>query len=440
MKKDETTKKDLVISEKFTIFANYQQDSMTIKLLIYLKRAKVNASGKAPLYLRISVGNQRSEVTLKRYVNPNDWDNKKQYVKGRNEEARSINEQTDAYKIAIHRHYSHLLKTGDIITADALKCAFMGIDVSSKSLNEAMEYHNLKLKEQVGHGYAQGTLDRFLTCHRLLKEFMKSKYKIDDIPLNRITLEFITEFDYFLRVTRKCNNNTTVKYIKNFKKIVNLALSLGWIDKDPFVNYKCKIEAVDRGCLHEHELEALKVKHFDIERLEAIKDIFLFSCYSGLAYADVQKLSKDNIVKGFDGNDWIHINRTKTNSLTSLPLLPIPKEILKKYANHPQCLANGRLLPVPSNQKVNAYLKEIADLCGIKKNLTFHLARHTFATTVTLLHDIPMETVSKMLGHKSIKTTQQYAKVLDSKISKDMRKLTQVFESNKEEQTKIIAI
>ncbi|MEJ7823156.1 MAG: site-specific integrase [Chitinophagaceae bacterium] len=396
---------------------------MSLYLLIYLKRCKVNTQKKSPLFLRISLNGQRTEIALRRFIDPEQWDNIRQCVRGRNEQAASINQQIESYKLAIHNHHSRLVKNGEQITAHSLKSAFLGIDKNKKSLIEAFTYHNLKIKEQVGKGYALGTYKRFETTLKLVKEFIDNKYKIDDIILQNIDLEFITEFDYYLRVVRCCCNNTTVKYIKNFQKIINLAISLSWLENNPFKNYKCKIESVDRDILHEHEIEAILNKNFSIERLTQVKDIFLFACYTGLAYADVQKLTNDNLIIGSDGGNWIQVNRTKTNSLSRIPVLQIPQIILNKYRYNPYCLKFNKLLPVLSNQKMNAYLKEIADMCNIQKHLTFHVARHTFATTVTLSNKVPIESVSKMLGHKSIKTTQHYSKVLDQKISEDMNAL-----------------
>ncbi|HZJ36119.1 MAG TPA: tyrosine-type recombinase/integrase, partial [Gillisia sp.] len=214
--------------------------------------------------------------------------------------------------------------------------------------------------------------------------------------------------------------NTITKYVVNFKKIMRIAFANNWVNKDPFYHWKAKWKKVERDVLTEAELRTMIEKELSIQRLEQVRDIFVFCCFTGLAYVDVQRLSKNHIVLGMDGERWIKINRSKTDSRSSIPLLPAAEEILAKYADHPITLRNGLLLPVISNQKTNAFLKEIADVCGIEKHLTFHLARHTFATTVTLANGIPIEFVSKMLGHQSLKTTQIYAKVIDKKLSDDM--------------------
>lgn len=218
-----------------------------------------------------------------------------------------------------------------------------------------------------------------------------------------------------------------MKYLSNFRKIVNICIRNGWLQKDPFIAFKMTKREVERTALTEFELQTLAVKKFSIERLTIVKDIFLFSCFSGLAYSDVKKLRRSEIVIGIDGEKWLISRRQKTDITARIPLLQQALDIIDRYENNPQCILENRVLPVLSNQKMNAYLKEIADLCGINKNLTYHIARHTFATTVTLSNGVPIETVSKMLGHRNLKTTQHYAKILDIKISADMKQLRTIF-------------
>jgi site-specific recombinase XerD len=242
-----------------------------------------------------------------------------------------------------------------------------------------------------------------------------------------LNYEFITEYEFWLKSVRKCDHNTTMKYLANVKKIVIRCLKNGWLQKDPFIGFNMAKKEVERTALTEFELQTLSTKTFPVERLSIVKDIFLFSCYSGLAYADLQKLKRSEIVIGMDGEKWIFTKRQKTDISSRIPLLPAALQILNRYAEYPQCKYGDKVLPVLSNQKMNAYLKEIADVCGITKNLTYHIARHTFATTVTLSNGVPIETVSKMLGHRNLKTTQHYAKILDKKISEDMKSLRDKF-------------
>lgn len=273
-------------------------------------------------------------------------------------------------------------------------------------------------------------MERYETSLKHTKDFILWKYNITDINIEKIDHSFITEYEFYLRSERKCANNTAVKYIKNFHKIINQCLANGWLNKDPFANYKAKVKEVVRDFLSEAEIEQMTNKEFVSERLELVRDIFVFSCSTGLAYIDVKQLTLDNISLGIDGDKWIFKNRQKTDTASKIPLLPMAQEIIDKYADDPVCKNEKRLLPILSNQKMNAYLKEIADVCEIKKELTFHIARHTFATTVTLSNGVPLETVSKMLGHTSLKTTQHYAKILDKKISEDMMILKSKFKSS----------
>jgi integrase len=211
-----------------------------------------------------------------------------------------------------------------------------------------------------------------------------------------------------------------MKYITCVKKMAIRALRNGWLQRDPFLGFNMALREVEREALTEEELHAMETKTFPAERLTQVRDIFLFSCFTGLAYADLQKLRRSEISTGIDGGKWIFTRRQKTDSSSRIPVLPMALDILQKYSDHPQCQIQDKVLPILSNQKMNAYLKEIADCCGISKSLTFHIARHTFATTITLSNGVPIETVSKMLGHRNLKTTQHYAKILDKKVSQDM--------------------
>lgn len=404
---------------------------MSLNLLIYLKRCKVNSAGKSPLFIRISINGQRVEVALKRSIDPQNWDSKRQCVSGRNDEVRSINDQIQAFKLAIYNHYNKLIAKSETIRAIEIKNAFLGIDRKRKTVIEVFEYHNKQMQEQIGNGYSIATFKKYVGCLTHVKTFMQKHYH-SNVFLDCIDFEFITEFEHYLRVVKNCSNNTTVKYIKNFKKIINMARGYGWLQNDPFVRYKAKINVIVKEILDETELSLLQSRNFTINRLQFVKDIFVFCCFTGLSYSDVKKLTNTNIIVGIDGNNWIVISRTKTNILSKIPLLPPAEEILRKYKDNPLCGNSGLLLPVLSNQKMNAYLKEIADCCHIKKNLTFHAARHTFATTVAISNKVPLETLSKIMGHTSVKYTQQYGKVNEFKISEDMNFLRIKYSSPEE--------
>lgn len=391
--------------------------------IFYIKRSKANKNGKANIYLRITVNGKRAELSISRKVDVNKWITSAGRVKGTSAEAQQLNKYLDSISSKIYKIHQRLVEEEKEITSMAIRNIYQGKNQNKKTILKIFENHNQQLSRLVGKEYAVGTLVRYKTAKSHLSEYIRFEYNIDDMPVTEINYKFITGFEYFLKTEKNCAHNTAVKYITNLKKIVRIAYANDWIAKDPFFNWKASLKTVEREFLEENEIQTLIQKEFAIDRLNLVKDIFIFSCFTGLAYADVKKLTKDSIVIGIDGSRWIKTRRKKTNTVSNIPLLPTAEAILEKYKSHKSVINTSRLLPIHSNQKMNAYLKEIADLCGIQKNLTFHLARHTFATTITLTNGVPIETVSKMLGHKSLKTTQHYAKIIDRKVSEDMASL-----------------
>jgi site-specific recombinase XerD len=386
---------------------------------------KSNNAGhnKALIYLRITVNGERAEISIKRSVDRGRWDAEANRVRGNKEEAREINTLLDNTSLKINKIYNKLLENNEPITAQRIKDIYFGKDERKKFLLEAFADHNQMMASRVGIDFSKSTYTRYSTTRDHVEAFLKHQYNLEDIYLTQLKYSFITDLEQFLKVIKKCNHNSTLKYIRNFRKIINLSVKNDWLDKDPFKAYQVKLKDTKRTFLNKDELTRIEEKPIGIERLDNVRDVFVFCCYTGLSYVDVEKLTKHQIVKGLDGEDWVNVDRTKTGSPSNVPILPKARKLLLKYKTHLECLNTGRLLPVISNQKMNAYLKELATLCGIEKKLTFHAARHTFATTVTLSNGIPLETVSAMLGHKNFRTTQIYAKVVQEKISKDMKRL-----------------
>jgi site-specific recombinase XerD len=392
----------------------------TVSVLFYIKRSKVNLDGVCPIYTRVTIKTKRFEFSSGKFINPDKWSIDGAKVKGTTEEARSINSHLDYLKSKIYDAEKNLIKNDIAITSETLKNKLLGVEERRRTLIPIFQDHNNKIKELVGKEYAPGTLERYKTSLKHTIDFLEWKYKISDIEIDKINHAFITDYEFYLRSVRNCANNTAVKYIKNFSKIIKICLANHWIDRNPFSNYKAKVREVERVYLSEEEIENIINKDFKTERLSLVRDIFLFSCFTGLAYIDVKNLTKSHISLGIDGEKWIFTHRQKTETASKIPILPITQMIIDKYEDHPECCNQNKLLPILSNQKMNAYLKEIAGVCEIEKELTFHIARHTFATTVTLTNGVPIESVSKMLGHKNLRTTQHYAKVLDKKVSEDM--------------------
>ncbi|ARV14870.1 site-specific integrase [Polaribacter sp. SA4-12] len=395
--------------------------------IFYIKRSKADKNGKANVYLRITVNGKRSELSISKKVDVNKWVGAAGKLKGGSAEAQQLNRYIDDISNKIHKIHQKLVEENKKITALRIKEIFCGKDERQKMLLIIFQDHNNQVEKLVGKDFAPGTLERYKTAKKHVQAFIKLDYNLEDINIKDVNHKFIHGFEYYLKTERNCSHNTAIKYITNFKKIIRIAYANGWISKDPFYNWKARLKTVDREFLSKEEIQKLVEKELAIKRLDQVKDIFIFSCFTGLAYADVKKLSKNDIVIGIDGDRWIKTKRTKTNTRSNIPLLITAEAILEKYSEHPDVVQSQFLLPVLSNQKMNAYLKEIADVCEINKNLTFHLARHTFATTVTLTNGVPIESVSKMLGHKSLKTTQHYAKILDRKVSEDMQALKNKF-------------
>ena len=404
--------------------------NITVSILFYIKRSKTNNEGVCPIYTRVTIQAKRFEFSTSKYINPDRWSGDVSKVKGSNEEARTINSHLDYLKNQVLEAEKRLFKKDIQITSENLKNELFGEGETKRMLIPIFQDHNNKIKELVGKEYALGTLERYNTSLKHTKEFLQWKYQISDIDITKIDHAFITDYEFWLRSVRNCANNTAVKYIKNFNKIIKLCLANDWLEKNPFANYKSKVKEVERVYLSEDEIKSIINKDFKTERLSLVRDIFLFSCFTGLAYIDVKNLTKSHISFGIDGEKWIFTHRQKTESASKIPILPVTQMIIDKYENHPQSNNQEKLLPILSNQKMNSYLKEIAAICEIEKELTFHIARHTFATTVTLTNGVPIESVSKMLGHKNLRTTQHYAKVLDRKVSEDMKILKDKFKIN----------
>lgn len=393
-------------------------------LLFYLKRRANFQTGELPIYMRVTVNGDRFEISTKRSCEPGRWNTAIGRKLGNKEDARQLNVYLDSLQSKVYEAHESILNVGKEVTAQRIKDKLLGIQERPFTVCEVFREHNEQMRELVGKDFAKSTYNRYETALSNLKEFLIHKYKASDVRLDELDYDFIANYAFYLKAKRNISHNVTMKYLVYFKKIVLICVKKGWLSRDPFIEFSLARRDADRFPLNENELFLIEERQFRNERLAVVKDIFVFCCYTGLSYADVKKLSQVDISPGFDGNRWITIKRQKTDVPSRIPLLPAAESIIARYHGHARC-ADGRVLPVLSNQKMNSYLKEIGDLCGIEKEITFHLARHTFATTVTLANDVTIESVSKMLGHKNIKTTQHYAKIVDKKISVDMIALTE---------------
>lgn len=410
--------------------------SSTFSILFWadFPRAK---NDQASIYARITVNGKRTTISLKQKIFIKDWDVHKNRARGTSQKARILNNYLDETYNHLFTCYRDLKAEHKLITSQAIKARYFGQDENNHSISDIIKYHN----EDMVNKLKWGTQKNYFTTQKYISKFLLKNYKAPDLYLRELDYDFIIKFEKYLRGyipedhQRRMGNNTVMKHIERFRKLINLSLRLGWLERDPFINFKAKLIKTERGFLSLEELQNIENKQFSIARLELVKDLFVFSCYTSLSYIDVIQLTSNNISVGIDGELWIYYRREKTTKPIRIPLLPKALQIIEKYKGKHKSISQGGIFPNMSNQKLNSYLKEIADVCGIKKNLTFHIARHTFATTVTLSNGIPIETVSKLLGHSKISTTQIYAKVIERKVSEDMRKLRKQFTKN--ESTKV---
>jgi len=409
----------------------------TFSVLFFTRKISKNAD-KLSIYARITVNGKSAEMSLQRKTSVNEWDSSKGRLRGSSGRIKQMNRYLDQVYYQLLETHKRLLEKDNLISAKAVKAAYSGLDEDHKKLSDIVDYHNSQMQSVL----KWGTLKNYFTTAKYLTEFLKQKRKVDDIYLKHINYRFITEFEHFLRTyspskkRKTCSTNGVMKHLERFKKMINLAIKLEWIQKNPFQNYKMKFEKNERQFLSERELKLVEDTYFRSGSLERVKDMFLFSCYTGLTYAELKELTKDHIVKGMDGKDWIYTRRAKTNEPVKAPLLSKAASILKKYKDHQYDLIDKCLFPVLSNQKMNSYVKEVMKGAGVRKHITFHSARHTFATTVTLSNGVPIETVSKLLGHTKLSTTQIYARVMENKISSDMNNLEELMAKKKEDKTK----
>ena len=392
----------------------------TFKVLFYLKRNAIRKDGKMPIIARITVDGHIAQFNVKLEVLPNNWSVKLGKVIGQSPDSKQYNAQLNEIRASLYRIYHELQQRDNYVTSEKVKNDFLGISENHETLLSLFQKHNEDILKLVGISKSQTTYRKYEVTRKHLQKFMQIKYNFTDISLKEIKNMFLCDFEIYLMTTVGCNANTTAKFMQFLKRNIIIARNNGMIATDPFANYKIHMTKVDRGYLTQEDIEKLLKKKFVIKRLELVRDIFVFSCFTGLAYIDVKNLTDKEIRTSFDGKLWIMTKRQKTNVQSNILLLDVPKMILEKYKGK---AIDNKLLPILSNQKMNAYLKEIGDICEIDKEITFHLARHTFATTITLARGVPIETVSKMLGHTNITTTQIYARITDSKISNDMQAL-----------------
>jgi len=393
-----------------------------MNLLFWINKHRAEATGQASIMVRITYHGQRVNINSGLKILPSTWDSKRQRVKGSNEQAKLANHYLQTTQNRVMSIYDELMRHNQQFTVHLIRDKFLGKGEITYTLLEVVENHNNELKRLVGKTYAISTYKKYYWFQVIVTLFVSEFLRKPHLTINEIDISIIKKFEYFLLTERNCNHNSATKRLQQLKKVLRFARISGFTKVDPFDSYPLKVKPTNRNIITKEELDKIEAFDPETESIERLKDVFLFQCYTGLSHVDLQKLESSHIHKGADNSDWIFMNRTKTNTPIRIPLLPVPQAILLKYREHP-IKNGGKLLPVPTNQVMNRSLKKLGKAAGIIKPLTTHMARHCFATTITLSNGVPIEVVSRLLAHTNIRTTQIYAKVLDSNILEAMGKL-----------------
>ncbi|WP_068473145.1 site-specific integrase [Saccharicrinis aurantiacus] len=399
----------------------------TIKINFFIKKTKLLKSGEAPIFVRIIINKERAEYALKKSILPKQWNETKQLAKGNSIKSTEINQLIELHISKIKSYFDFMTMDKQSISPRIIKEKIVGKKETRRTILKVFREHNNNAKKLIGIDFAPDTVQRYETSYMHTKEFIKWQYKREDLALEDLNHQFVRNYELYLKTERKCAHNTTIKYLKNFKKIVRIALANGWINKDPFATIKFKLKPVDAVYLTKEELNTVINKDISMERIRQVRDVFVFCCFTGLAFSDVKTLKREHITSDSKGVTWIHKKRTKTKQMSTIFVIDAAKKLMRKYQNDPDLIDKDAVLPVLSNQKMNAYLKEIGILCSIDKPISTHTARHTFATTVALENNMPLEVVSKTLGHSSTKMTQRYARTTEALIQKNMEKIKDLY-------------
>ena len=393
----------------------------SFRVAFFLRR-NVLKNGESPVFMRITVNGQRAENNIQKSILPNLWSQAKERASGTSRTAVDLNRFIEEARIKVHAIVTELQQENEPVTAIVVQQRFYGINPKKKkekTILEVIQAHNDEAETLIGKDYTKTTVYRYKSMKRYLEEMIKKNYEVDDLPLSEFTGEVIRAYEVFLKTEKDLCQNTLIRYMKALKKITNRCLANDWIQKDPFVGIKFREEPTEPEFLTLEEVDRIYNCNPGSKRLEVIKDMFLMSAFTGLAFTDVSQLTDEHIVTDNDGNKWIRKPRQKTKQMSNIPLLDVPLAIIEKYRGDKKAAKKGVLLPIPCNQVMNRYLKEIAEICKINKHLTMHTARHTYAT-LCLSQGVSLKNVSQMLGHASVKMTERYARVLDSSILRDI--------------------
>ncbi len=397
-------------------------DPMNVKFIIRKNR---EIGGFVPIQMQVTLEGVRLFITTGQKIELEYWDVRSGRAIGKSQKIKVINEYLDKMRVDAYRVFNEMKSLGEEITPEDLRRNLTGRnEAKTKKLLEVCDIFNSNAEKLIGIEIGKITWGRYLAFRKRIADFIMLKYSMDDIYLSHLKYSFMVEYEFYIKTEVKIQQNTMVKYLKYVNRVVEFAVNNEWMERNIFQNYKCPIKEAKREYLTQAELDRVMTKEITVERLSEVRDVFVFCCHTGYAYKDAAKLTSEHLDIGINGRQWIYTSRQKNDNVANVPLLDIASEIIDKYRDHPKCVKENKLLPMKSNQKLNAYLKELADICEIKKPLTMHIARHTFATTVLLANGVSMEATSKMLGHSSIKTTQIYGKIVESRVADEMEMLS----------------
>lgn len=404
-------------------------ERQSFKITFYLRRTRLTKAGLAPVLSRVTVNGIAAEIPLKCHIYPERWSQQKERAIGKDKLSIEINGTLDSFRARVFEIRTQIQHEGGDVNIHEIKRRLTESRVTRMFLKELSDYCKLRQKE-VGVNITQLTADKFHRTLRYLQEYTLEKYNKQDIPLSSVNYDYVYGFKIFVQTRHNCKNNGAVNLLRALRNFILYCISNEWIQKNPLKEMRLKMEITQvRAHLTKSELEQIISKEMPIERLERVRDVFVFCCLTGLAFTDADHLCADHIGRDDKGNVWIHKPRQKTAIMSIIPLLPYAREILDKYADDNECMKKGKLIPICSNQRMNAYLKELATICNINKLLTTHCARHTFAC-VAIEYGMPLETIAKVLGHTKVQMTQHYARLSDGAVLRDMVKLNDSLQLN----------
>ena len=408
-----------------------QTKRSTFKLLFYLKKNEPKKNGNAPIMARITIDGTPKTFGTKLEINADNWDLKFGRVLGKSAEAIRINKKLDNIRGRIDTIYEDMLKHEGFATSQKVKLSFLGVGVMDDAILKVFNDQNDQFKKLVEkEERSEGTYNKYITVYNHLSNFIQLRYHRDDMAFRELNNDFIREFDFYLRYDIQLSHNTIWVYTMPVLALAELAIKKGLIREYPFEDYEIGMEETDRGYILKEDVEKLMLSKPPHPRYEVVKDLFIFSCFTGLAYADIKKLKRSNIQSFFDGHQWIISRRKKSDVSSNVRLMDIPKRIIEKYIGTTR---NDFIFPIPTNVTCNKHITKLIENAEIitEQKVTFHTARHTFGT-MFLTEGVPLESLSKMMGHKNISTTQIYAKITSQKISKDMDLVTPKFKAMEE--------